>query len=546
MQNNIKFLTITQDGAARTAQVEGSPTLLEALAAEGCFVSAPCSGDGRCGSCGVYARGQLSPPDERELELCGGCPADGEGYSLRLACRARMEGDCSVRLTTGSAAHKQDGELPDCLPGDFDAPFALAVDLGTTTVAMRAVELESGGAVAQGCAGSDQRVCGADVVTRIAFCSRPDGLLTLHRLAFSQLNRMLGQLGGGRLPEYMVIAGNTVMLHLLACIDPTYLGQAPYRTRERFGRWYEPRVIGLPVRAWLMPCIGGYTGGDLTAALLALTAAKGGAAEGLALCDLGTNGEMAVFDGARWLAASAAAGPALEGGGISCGSGGVTGAVTSVVPLKDSPDENTLPRGENKRTVLLSCGEDPDRYLVSCRVIGGGEPLSLTGSGLIALTASLLEKGKIAPTGFMEAEEWQLGSITCTRGDVRQLQLAKGAVAAALLRLCEEYCDIKKSNSKNDCLHIDLTVTGGLGCTVDPSCAAAIGLTPCPEGCTMAVDFLPNLALEGARLCLSEDGRRKAIRLAEEAQVLELTGDSRFDSLFIGCMRLGEPEKDFL
>lgn len=534
MINNNKLLTVIRDGHSQSLTIDGEPLLLDVLRDNGLYISAACSGEGRCGQCRVHIRGAVTPPEEPELQLLGGCPVDRDGYALRLACRVRLLGDCLVRLNTPSAQHKAAEALPEQIPAGHTAPYGVAVDLGTTTIGMRAVELTTGTPIAQRCEPNDQRVCGADVMTRIAYCSRGDGLDTLHRLVTSQLARMVSLMGGGRRPEYMIIAGNTVMLHLLAGIDPSHIGKAPYHTREHFGRWFEAGSIDLPARAWLMPCIGGFTGGDLVAALLALTASRNEEQQGLALCDLGTNGEMAVFDGEGWLVSSAAAGPALEGGGISCGSGAIKGAVTSI-----SADE--------KGDLTLFSEEDTDRIGLRCEVLGDAPPSSLTGSALISLTALLLAKGKIAPSGLMEAESWRLGEkITFTRADVRQLQLAKGAVAAALMRLCEEYYAVKKLDTKNDRLHIDLHITGGLGCQLVPEDASAIGLAPSPEGCDVTLCFLPNLALEGAVLCLEESSRVRTSRIAGSARVLELTEDDRFDQLFVGCMRLGEPDQDYL
>lgn len=529
-----RLLTIIQDGKTRSIPIAGEPLLLDLLRDNGVPVSAACAGDGRCGQCRVYISGTVSPPDERELRLLGNLSKDDDGFTLRLACRVRVSGSCQVKLFVPSAQHKRLEALPGQIPAGHSAPYGVAVDLGTTTIGMRAVELTTGIPIAQRCELNDQRVCGADVMTRIAHCSRSDGPDTLHRLIAAQLARMTLLMGGGRLPEYMIIAGNTVMLHLLAGIDPSHIGKAPYHTREHFGRWFEAEDIGLPARAWLMPCIGGFTGGDLVAALLALTVSRGGANEGLALCDLGTNGEMAVFDGESWLVTSSAAGPALEGGGISCGSGAVRGAITAI-----SADE----RGG----MTLFSDEDNQSIGVRCEVSEGTQPTSVTGPALISLTAVLLKNGKIEPSGLMAAESWRLGdSIAYTRADVRQLQLAKGAAAAALMRLCEEYCDNKKSDKESDCLHIDLHITGGMGCRLVPEDAAAIGLTPSPDGCGMTVRFLPNLALEGAVLCLEEKHRIGACGISDSARVVELTDDDRFDRLFVSCMRLGEPDQDYL
>ena len=545
MNQENKLLTIWQGESCIRLTVSGQPMLLDVLREQGIAFTAPCGGDGRCGRCLVRVKGSVGAPDEDERAFPGVGQRDGDGYVTRLACKTRLAGDCEVWLNAVSAAHKlsSDVQSADEFP---DIPFAVAVDLGTTTIGLRAVSIADGTTLAQVCELNDQRVCGADVMTRIAYCSQPDGAEMLHRLVSSQLNRMILRMSGGRCPEIITVAGNTVMLHLLAGLDPTGLGKAPYRTAEHFGRWFSAEQLGLIADGWLLPCIGGYTGGDLTAALLALTAQEcGGMQEqdGLALCDLGTNGEMALLHGGEWLVTSSAAGPALEGGGISCGSGAVGGAVTALTPSDD-----------NARYVLTS-PEDDSVIPVDLRTVSNTAPRSLTGAALVSLTALLLKEGKILPNGRMIAPYWQIEDrraeqsdagepVRYTQADVRLLQLAKGAVAAAFMRLCEEHISESNNDCTSDCLHIDLHITGGLGCHIPPADALDIGLVSAPE-CGMSIRFVPNLALEGAVLCLEEEHRQRAADIARRSRELELGGDPRFDELFVSCMRLGEPDEDY-
>jgi len=161
--------------------------------------------------------------------------------------------------------------------------------------------------------------------------------------------------------------------------------------------------------------------------------------------------------------------------------------------------------------------------------------------------------GKILPNGRMIARYWQIDDrtegqtdapIRYTQADVRQLQLAKGAVAAAFRRLCEEAKCVSDEKCSMDCLHIDLHMTGGLGCHIPTSDALDIGLV-CDMKSGMTVSFVPNLALEGAVLCLRKEQRQRAADIASRSRELELSGDGRFDELFVSCMRLGEPDDDY-
>ncbi len=545
MDKNISFLTIKAGESSTRLTVSGQPLLLDVLREQGIALTAPCGGDGRCGRCLVKVKGSVSDPCADELDFPAAGQPDGEGYITRLACRTRLTGDCEILLDTGHGGHKLSPDISN-IAEFLDVPFAVAVDLGTTTIGLRAVSMTDRTTLAQLSELNDQRVCGADVMTRIAYCAQPDGTGMLHRLVSSQLTRMILRMSGGRSPEIITVAGNTVMLHLLAGMDPSYLGKAPYRTAGHFGRWFDAKQLGLPADAWLMPCVGGYTGGDLTAALLALTSPECGGKEeqdGLALCDLGTNGEMALLRDGCWLVTSSAAGPALEGGGISCGSGAVSDAITAVASADDSS------------RYLLTSPEDDSVIPVDVRTLSGTEPRSLTGAALISLTALLLREGKILPNGRMIAPYWQIDrrgaddsdtgtSVRYTQADVRQLQLAKGAVEAAFMRLCEE--QVTESNQTNilNRLHIDLHITGGLGCHIPTADALEIGLVS-DVGTGMNVSFVPNLALEGAALCFDEEQRHRVADIARRSRELELGGDERFDELFVRCMRLGEPDEDY-
>ena len=307
------------------------------------------------------------------------------------------------------------------------------------------------------------------------------------------------------------VAGNTVMLYLLCGVSPEELGRAPYIPSERFAR---TQLISAGTRcftAYLPPCTGGFTGGDLTCCLAAaLSAREDITAYGhVMVCDLGTNGEIALFsprdEGGVIYVTSAAAGPALEGGCIGCGSGAVAGAVNRVYPIGGG--------GELRA--------DYD-------VIGGGKPESLSGCALLELTALLLRYGVIDSTGRMTQGEYTLcDGITVTQADIRQLQLAKGAIRAAAQRLLE-LAGITRPQA--------IIVTGGLGYRVEPETVKALGLLPESD----VLLFEPAMAMRGAMLCCDAEGRRYTEGTAARCRCIELSGDGRFDELFIEHMEFPE------
>lgn len=505
----------------------GQPSLLYILRENGVAINAPCAGRGCCGRCLVWAAGELSEPDEKELEVLLEVAApvrtntqsnifmyySPKDFTLRLACRTKALGDAAVILPREHSAIKLTGSPVARLKGGGKS-LRLAIDLGTTTIGLRAYDADSTRLLAQICEPNAQRACGADVMTRISFCETDGGFAKLRSLLHRQLCEMTSRAvreAGGAAVVSAALAGNTVMQHIAAGFSPLYLGQSPYRTKESFGGMFGAEAVGLPVDTYLAPCTGGFTGGDLTCALLALEKERRSEKPYL-LCDLGTNGELALCAGDGILVTSAAAGPALEGGGISCGSAACEGAATRII----SPPE--------------CCG---GRLIIET-IDGMRDASSLTGAALLDLTALLLDRDVIDSSGYMPSGEWRINErIGLNQRDVRQIQLAKGAIAAAMLRLCQS----SGLDPRRDGLEI--IITGGLGNSISPASALRTGLIP-PELSRCEVSLAPNLALEGAALCLSESERGRAAQIAGRCSVVDLTGDALFDELFIGNMAFPE------
>lgn len=546
------------------------PTVLDILRGNGIILSAPCGGRKKCGRCAVWVSGDIEQPDENELAVLSTIrikeePPDSR-FTLRLACSAKVTGRCEVYFPSFNApdsgidnagsylcgtGHNQVADntafshYSPSFPHGVDSNrektgpcrrvwenickqdgVFFAFDLGTTTVSLRAC---SGGAtVYEKTALSAQRAYGADVISRIAYCgSVSGGLEELRNAVTGQLTYILseacGQLGKDMKESSVIpIAGNTTMQYLLCGISPGELGRYPYEPSERFGRFVTIEREGTIINAYLPRCTGGFTGGDLTCCLTAVEAARHsspyiseddlshllsvlpdgiGKYDRLMLCDLGTNGEIALFSGDDVYVTSAAAGPALEGGNISCGSGAVGGAVSRIYRLPGADG--------------LRLGYD---------VIGGGEARSLSGCALLELTAILLDEGVIDETGRMDCDFYNVcGNISVTQADIRQLQLAKGAVRAAAERLLE-IAGISSPDA--------VIITGGLGYRVDGYAVRRTGLLPeCGN-----IFFTPALAMEGAMLCRDEKGRELSEKTAAHCRVAELSGDDRFDGLFLEHM----------
>ncbi len=491
-----------EDERLLSATAGGS--LLGLLRENGYAVTAPCGGNGKCGKCLV----RLS---------------DAAGAREVLACRTRLETDCTVTLQEAQGGVILAG-TGDLSPAAGLHGLGAAVDLGTTTVALELFELESGKSRGLRAAWNAQRPYGADVITRAQFCmEHADGAETLQGVIRGQIRDLLAEFGTE--PEALsslVVAGNTIMQHLFVGLDPSPIALAPFTPRTLFdGEQAGP--------LFLSPCVAGYVGGDITAGLLAAGLDE---KPGLSLfLDIGTNGEMALGGADGFLCCAVASGPAFEGAGIACGMAGTDGAVSHVRWTGERPEYD---------------------------VIGGGAARGLCGSGLIDLAAALCEKRIIDATGLLlgpeEApEEYAafLGEdengngvfyLTEDRGvyltakDVRQLQLAKAAVAAGIRVL------LKKSGVSLSEIGT-LYLAGGFGNYMDVQSAAAIGMIPAE----LVEKTVPvgNASLSGARMALLDPALRARLRHIQAAcRYLELSGDHDFNEEYPEQMFFYEEDED--
>lgn len=466
--------------------------LLAVLQRGGFPVSAPCGGLGKCGKCRVSL-------------------TDSAGTRQLSACRYRLTEDCFVVLDIPEGGDIL-ASAADFSPAGEAEGLGAAVDLGTTTVVLELFDLGSGKSRGLRSAWNAQRAYGADVITRAQYCmEHPDGADTLRRVIRDQLRDMLTSLGtDASALSAVTVAGNTIMQHLFMGLDPSPIARAPFTPQTLFDGPQE----GI---CFLSPCVAGYVGGDITAGLL-----SSGLAEqpGLSLfLDIGTNGEMALGGRDGFLCCAVASGPAFEGAGISCGMPGMAGAVSHV----------------------SWSGAEP-----AVTVIGDGAPKGICGSGLIDLTAVLCEKQLISASGLLLGPEdapsayaRYLGedengngifylsedrSVFLTARDVRQLQLAKAAVAAGI-RVLLKKAGVTVSQVER------LALAGGFGNYMDVSSAAAIGMIP-PELAEKTL-ALGNASLAGARMALLDPAARaRLLQLRDSCSYLELSGDRDFNEEF--------------
>jgi len=415
--------------------------------------------------------------------------------------------------------------------------FGLAIDVGTTSVVTTLVELESGEQLASVSSLNPQTVFGGDLMSRIAFAQfNPGNLRKLHTRIVGLLNQHIEQIcrESGVLAKWIykvVVVGNTCMHHILLGIDPSHVGLAPYAPVMRHPVTLSARELFLKVapeaRVCFLPLVAGFVGADAVGVALATRIYD--SPEIRIAVDIGTNGEVLLGSRERLWACSAPAGPALEGAQIRHGMRGALGAIDRVTVDDD----------------------------IHVHTIGQVDALGICGSGIIDLLAGLLDRGVIDWTGLiqvdaraalpprlaervvMRGEERQVivlrpgeagarQEIVLTQDDVRQVQLAKGAIASGVMML-QHVAGVPAEAVS------ELMLAGGFGNYVSVESALRIGLIPpLPRE---RIRYVGNAASLGAQLCLvSETERARAATVAARIEHVSLAAHPDFEGIFVDCM----------
>ena len=502
---------VIRAGKTEEFPAKSEESLLDVLRGNGVPVTAPCGGNGTCGKCRVTLR-------------------RGGTETSVLACQTFVTEDCEVLLETaeGGLICTDGTETPLQADGGRSG-LGAAVDLGTTTVAVRLFDLADGREIGSKSGWNAQAPYGGDVITRCQFCmERENGLDQLGNLIRGQILDLIEGVcrENGRTADEVAevfLAGNTVMQHIAEGLSPAGIAVAPFTPVTLFDGDGHSHLGSAALR--YAPCVAGYVGGDITAGLLAAGLHK---KQGCALfLDVGTNGEMALGGADGFLSCAVASGPAFEGAGITCGMASTAGSINHV----------------------RWNGREPE-----LDVIGGGTPKGICGSGLLDLLAMLLELGLVdesgyllppdeAPEGFeawLEEDEDGNGcfrltdEVYFTAADVRQLQLAKAAVAAGISVLMQE---AKVSFDEIDAL----VLAGGFGSHMSAESAVAIGMLP--EALLEKIVCVGNSSLSGAAMALlSEDKRQELFEIQKKCNYLELSGSSAFNLLFPEHMTFDKEE----
>lgn len=453
---------------------------------------------------------------------------------LTKIARVFRESNFQVRCVVRKDASEKDIFVYDVYPKDEEVVIGgLAVDIGTTTVSALLINMQTGEIIGKASAGNGQIRYGADVINRIIESMKPGGSEKLQKAVIEEtINPMIQQMcrENNFKPEHiyrMAVAANTTMNHLMAGMEGDPIRMEPYiptfyKTNSLFAS-----DIGIAINRdahiIVAPNIGSYVGGDITAG--ALVSMLWNRPEFSLFIDLGTNGELVFGNSDFMMSCACSAGPAFEGGDISCGMRATDGAIEA-------------------------CTIDKETMEPSYHVIGedGQKPIGLCGSGIIDVIAELFRTGIINPKGkfiregrrvrhdaygmgsYVLAFEEEAGSVKdveINEVDIDNFIRAKGAIFSAIRTMLSSLdFDVEMID--------DVYVAGGIGSGINMENAVRIGMFP--DIPMEKFHYIGNSSLSGAyTMLLSRDAERKCYELASNMTYLELSAVPTYMDEFVAC-----------
>lgn len=518
-------------------------TILEWYQKNHRYIDAPCNGKGNCGRCKIKFLSNPPSVSKKDLKLLS---FEELKAGVRLACTAEKT------------------ERKDFLPvGEFlqqdivvsqieeqEKAFGIALDIGTTTLAMSVIGLTSGVCFSTVTQINHQRSFGSDVISRIQAANEGHLLEMRETIRMDLLELLMAVIEKtGILPEQvtnMAIAGNTVMCHILQGFSCEGLGYAPFKPVSTALAKMEIKELfsdfcGLPkqkefleklaIEVTILPGISAFIGSDVTAGIYVCEMDL--KEECRMLVDVGTNGEMVIGSQNGFLTVSVAAGPVFEAGGISCGMPACTGAVSHI--RCDTGTERKDETGNHKNKWEY-------------QIIGpeGSKPRGLCGSGLIDLVSGLWQLGIIDENGTFCDEYFESGfqlpelnheeagqkgvsqgiqqQLILSQADIRELQMGKAAIRAGIEILTQEMRPER------------VYLAGGFGTAIDINSAIEIGLFP--KQFLRRIEQAGNTALLGVRkYLLDENGEERMRHIVELSKELTLAKEADFQEKYIHFMQ---------
>lgn len=535
----MKHYTVTFQPDGKIISIHSGVSILEAAEQAGIILNSVCGGAGTCGKCAVSL---------------------GAGGEEVLSCQHKIESNLTVIIEPESRLfesrileHGIDRQVkvaPSILEKKPELAktagkvFGAALDIGTSTVVAKLIDMSDGRCAATAATDNPQIRFGDNIISRIAYGETEGGLDKLHKMLIESINKLIGRLcekGGIKRSDIYEVtaAGNTAMSHIFLKFPVRSLGQAPYKAYCLEAQDRAAKEMGIDINpagsVHTIENIAGFVGSDTTAVALAVEMEK--MDQMTLVVDIGTNGELILGTKDKMFAASCAAGPALEGARINQGSRAVNGAIERVL-LKDGDIELDIIGAER-----------------------GAAARSICGSGLIDAVAVMLDAGMIEATGKLVKKE-QVSSkvpddiadriieqdgqpgfvlarntnnncrpVILTQEDIRETQLAKAAIGAGI-KLLQKKMGVADGDIEQ------VLLAGAFGNYIKRESAKRIGLL-----CDVDIEkihFVGNAASVGAQMVLvSSECRSLVVELVKKIEYVEIANEPDFQAVFADSLMFG-------
>ena len=505
--------------------------LLEMLQEKNEYISAPCNGNGICGKCIVRYKSGATEPTKQDREFLSEKQLE-QGY--RLACQSYPTEEYKVEIpeleeTIEVLSQWENQRTEEILKNTAEgtaektenALYGICIDIGTTTLAALLVNLETEADCQTAVSVNHQRAYGSDVLSRIS-ASNGGKKWEIQRCIRQDLQKLIRELlQKEKITEQqiqrIVIAGNTTMCHLLRGFSCETLGVAPFLPVDL--SWMEGSAADflgmkeLDTKVVILPGISAFVGADIMAGIAKMNMHR---SEGYhLLLDIGTNGEMVLGNCRHMYVTSTSAGPAFEGGNISCGMAGIPGVISHVF-MEETGKAGFQVIGE-------ADGENKKKQ----------QAIGICGTGMIDLVYELRKHQMIDEHGtysdlYFDTGYELAGKVKFTQNDIRELQMAKAAIRAGVDIL------VKKAGITFDEVD-DCYLAGGFGTKIDIKKAAGIGLIP--KELEMKTIPAGNTVLAGTKeVLLGRISKEELEKIQTMADVINLAEENDFEDLYLSYM----------
>ncbi|MCR4956411.1 MAG: ASKHA domain-containing protein [Lachnospiraceae bacterium] len=513
-------------------QCESGTNLLTLLLENNVFVDNACNGKGTCGKCRIrLVEGELEISEEDEAKKL---TEKERKEGIHLACLSLVKGDCVIQTNVASKKMNvlTDGYIPEFEKDVCEAGYGVAIDIGTTTIAMSMISMKTGEILSEEAGMNGQRLYGQDVLTRITYEIEQgqEAIDKLKEAVITSINEgikaMCKELGIST-EEVMsiTVAGNCTMTHMLLGVDARSIGMAPYKPAFLQAQTVNAKEHGIECNKdatlYCLAQVSGFIGGDILAGAYVCDLLH---SDKISLfLDIGTNGEMVVSKRGELYSCSCAAGPALEGMNITCGMPALPGAVEKV---------------------WVEDGK------LCTATIAGEKPKGICGSGILEVVDELIKQEFIKKSGVfvkkkkIEESDWRYNylvedeggpalklseGVLVTQKDVRQVQLAKGAILSGFLSL------VKRAGITVEDID-EVIIAGQFGSHLSAQALAGVGIIP--REVKEKVTYVGNTSKTGAYMALlSHKVKEEMEDLADKITYYELAEIDGYEQLFMECMR---------